>query len=204
MRRSGIVVAGIVVFVVVASQLVVPSLAEDRVEDRLTENGGTAEVELGAVPALRLLFGDGERFEVEAAGLDLALDERTEVFDRLDGFSIVDVAISDFIAGPFEIERFELEREDSETYRLASDGTTTPGELAQYGAEALEVPGGGFADFLLDQLFDDSDVEIPFALDMELASDDGRVQVVGGDGEVAGIPTGPLAQLITAAIVVRL
>jgi hypothetical protein len=39
---------------------------------------------------------------------------------------------------------------------------------------------------------------------MEMTSEDGRVQVTGGGGEVAGVPTGPLAELITAAIVVRI
>ncbi len=39
---------------------------------------------------------------------------------------------------------------------------------------------------------------------MELTSADGRLDVVSGGGTVAGIPTGPLAQLITSAIVVRI
>ena len=59
---------------------------------------------LGAFPAVRLLFSDGERFEVDARDLDLDLDEEAEVFDRLDGFSIVDVSIEDSVAGPFELE----------------------------------------------------------------------------------------------------
>ena len=39
---------------------------------------------------------------------------------------------------------------------------------------------------------------------MQLTSDDGRVLVTSGGGTVGGIPTGPLAELLTAAIVVRL
>ena len=39
---------------------------------------------------------------------------------------------------------------------------------------------------------------------MELTSDDGRVRVVSGGGTVAGVPTGPLAELLTSAIVVQL
>ena len=39
---------------------------------------------------------------------------------------------------------------------------------------------------------------------MELQSDGGRVVVVAGGGTVAGIPTGPLAELITEAIAIRL
>jgi hypothetical protein len=45
---------------------------------------------------------------------------------------------------------------------------------------------------------------IPIDLRMALRSDGGRAVVVSGGGTVAGIPTGPLAELITAAISVRL
>jgi hypothetical protein len=39
---------------------------------------------------------------------------------------------------------------------------------------------------------------------MEMRSDDGRIRVLSGGGTIAGYPTGPLAQFITAAIAVRL
>src|SRR5688572_23312556 len=103
MTRWGIVLAAAVVFCAVASQLLVPALGEREVEARLTENGGDAEVKLGAVPALRLLFDDGERFEVNASELELDLDERERVFDRLDGFSVVEITIADSLAGPIEL-----------------------------------------------------------------------------------------------------
>ena len=41
-------------------------------------------------------------------------------------------------------------------------------------------------------------------IDLEVTSEDGRVRVVSGGGTVAGFETGPLAQLITSAIVVQL
>ena len=81
MTRWGIVAAAAVVFCAVASQIVLPELGERRVESRLTENGGTAEVKLGAVPAVRLLFGDGERFEVRAREIDLDLDRDDAVLE---------------------------------------------------------------------------------------------------------------------------
>ena len=86
MYRWGIVTAAIVIALLAASQVLLPSLAARKVENRLTEGGGGADVTLGAVPAVRLLWSDGERFEVEAHDLDLELDEDLGVFDRLDGF----------------------------------------------------------------------------------------------------------------------
>ena len=108
--RWGLAAASVVVFLLVAGQILIPSIGERKVEDRLTEGGGTADVTLGAFPAARLLFGDGERFEVDARDLDLGLDRDERVFDRLDGFSIVEVSISDSTAGPFELTDFELNR----------------------------------------------------------------------------------------------
>ncbi len=87
MYRWGLVAGGLLVFLAVASQILVPSLGERKIEERLTEGGGSAEVTLGAFPAARLLFSDGERFEVSARDLDLELDRREQVFERLDGFS---------------------------------------------------------------------------------------------------------------------
>ncbi len=39
---------------------------------------------------------------------------------------------------------------------------------------------------------------------MQLVSDGGRVLVTSGGGTIAGIPTGPLAELITSVVVVKL
>ncbi len=204
MPRWAFAAAAVVVFLLVASQVLVPSLVERQVEKRLTENGGRAEVTLGAVPALRLLLGEGERFEVDAAGLDLELDQRSRVFERLEGFSVVDVSIADFETGPLEMDAFELSRDGGSTYRMLATGEASARGLADLGFEALELPGESFLDLILGEFLPDANLAVPIDLDMELSSADGRVQVVSGGGTVAGVPAGSLAQLITAAIVVRL
>jgi hypothetical protein len=187
-----------------ASQLVIPPVVEHQLERRLTEAGGSADVSVSAFPAARLLFDDGERISVAGSGLDLGLAEPGgDVFDRLDGFERVDVALRDFHAGPFAVSSFELAREGgSAPYRLVSRGDTTPVALARYGADRLGVPGGPLLGLVTQRALGDR--PIPVALDMELISENGRVVVASGGGTVAGYPTGPLAQLITSAIVVRL
>jgi len=198
------IAAGTVVFVLVASQVLVPQIAERTVENRLTAGGGAAEATVGAMPALRLLFGSGERFEIDAHGLDLPLDQDLEVFDRLDGFGIVDVAIADSHAGPFDIHSFTLTRDNPGLYHLVSDAQTTAAELGDYGLDVAGVPGSGLFDAVLEGLFGPSDSAVPVSLDMQLASDQGRVEVISGDATVAGVPAGPLAELLTSAVVVSL
>ena len=48
-----------------------------------------ANVDLEAVPALRLLAHDGDRFELDGRGLKFPLDQDQAVFDKLDGFDSV-------------------------------------------------------------------------------------------------------------------
>ena len=99
-----------------------------------------------------------------------------------------------------------LSRDGADPYRLVSSGRTTASALADYGLESLGLPGAGLAGELLDGLLGESQSEqtVPVELDMELDSDDGRLQVVSGGGTVAGFDTGPLAGLITSAIIVQL
>jgi hypothetical protein len=186
------------------SQLVVPPVAEHRIEDRLTDGGGTADVSLQAFPAARLLFGDGTKLSVTGSGLDLGLRQQGNVFDKLDGFDRVDVSLTEFRAGPFAVANFDLTRPaPSAPYHLVSSSRTRPGDLAQYGAAQLGLPGGPLLRFFADQALG-GNRPVPINVDMELRSDGGRVVVVSGGGTIAGYPTGPLAELITSAIAVRL
>jgi hypothetical protein len=201
--RIAIVALAAVVALLAVAQLAVPPWAENRIEDRLTEGGGTAEASVEAFPAAALVFGDGDSLEVTGSGLDLEVDPEEKVFDRLDGFERVDIDLSDFRAGPFDVDTFVLSRDGAGTYSMQSALTTTGSALLAYGAERLGVPGSS----LLPLITGDSpeaNAPIPVDLDMELESDDGRIIVTEGEGEVAGYPAGPLAELITSAIVVQI
>jgi hypothetical protein len=198
MRRWWKPVAAIAVALLVVSQFAIPGLAESEVEDRLTEGGGDVDASVSALPAVRLLFGAGDRLEVEGSELDLELDLDTDAFDRLDGFGAVEISIADFEAGPISVRSFELARDGSGPYRLLSSGMASPAELVELGAESLGLPGGGLAGLAFD------DEPVPVELDMELESADGQPEVVSGESTIAGISTGVLGELITEAIVSRL
>jgi hypothetical protein len=189
----------------VASQLALPPLAEHRAESELTRDGGTATASISAVPAVRLLFGDGDRISMSGTGLSLPFEQPSDsVFSKLDGFDEVSVSLRDSETGPFSIASFELSRPSSaSTYHLVAVASTTPGDLAESGASSMGIPGAPLLGLLSGQV-PEAGKRIPVDLDMELRSDDGRIIVVSGGGTVAGIPTGPLAELITSAVVLRL
>lgn len=188
----------------VVAQLIVPGIGEKQIEDRLTEGGGEASVTLSATPAARLLLGDGDRIEVRGSNLDLDIEtEDPQVLDRLDGFGEVDVDLEDFRAGPFEVISFAMSRAGAGPYTVRSSSSTTAADLVDYGAGALGLAGGPLLRFFAGRA-PLGNRQIPISVDMEMESDDGRISVTSGTGTVAGYPTGPLAQFITAAIVVRL
>ena len=204
MPRWPWIAASAVLVLLIASQFFIPPLVEDRIEGRLTNGGGSAHVSVSAFPAARLLFGDGSRISVRGDGLDLGIPEPgASVFDQLDGFDQVDVSLQDFRAGPFSIASFDLTRSGSSAaYHVVAQSSTTPDEIAQYGAARLGIPGGPLLGLAAQNALGDH--PIPVALDMQLQSEGGRIVVVSGGGTVAGYPTGPLAELITSAIAVRL
>ena len=193
------------VLLLALTQLFLPGIGEGAIEDRLTENGGVAEVSLSAVPAVRLLWGDGDRVAIAGSGLDLDLELADDpvVFDDLDRFGEVEVVISDTDAGPFRIESFVLARDGDGPYSLESRSTTSAADLARFGVQSAELPGSGIVGAILN-LTGVGGQDLPVDLDMKLESNDGRIRVIEGGGEIAGVPTGPLAELITAAIIVRL
>ena len=112
----------------------------------MTENGGSAHVEVHAFPAVRLIGGDGDRIEIR--GRDLRFDlppQGGDVFDRLDGFDEVDAQLTDVRTGPFRVQRFVLQRGEGEgTYRMVMRASSTPDELTEYAADRLGGPFGGF------------------------------------------------------------
>jgi hypothetical protein len=192
-------VAGLVVLVAVVTHFALPPYLEGRVEERLEEHGGRAEVELEAVPAMRLLTGHGDRLEIEGSGLEVDFDDPDrDVFEDLNRFDEVDVDLTDVEAGPFETESFVLEGQGDGRYRIDVDATVTGQELARLAGGRFgplgELIGGLAGGSLL------SSAPVPVRLDGELEAKDGEVTMTSGTGTVAGISAGPLARLVTTAI----
>jgi hypothetical protein len=202
--RIGAIVAAALVLLLVLTQLFLPGIGEGAIEDRLTEGGGVADVSLSATPAARLLWGDGDRMEISGTGLDLDLDEPDpEVFKSLDRFDDVEILVSDSRAGPVNLENFLLTREGDGPYSLESTGATSAADLAEFFADDASLPGADIIGGIISATgLGGADLDVE--LDMELTSNDGRIEVTEGEGEVAGVPTGPLAAVVTQAILDRL
>src|SRR5690606_34903833 len=148
-----------------------------------------------------LLWGSGDSIAVDATGLELDLTDERRVFDNLDRFDDVEIVLAGTAAGPMDLDDFVLTRAGDEPYFLRASGSASVSDLARFGIDSTGLPGAGVVGSILD-FTGVAGADIPIELDMQLASDDGRIRVIEGGGTVGGIPTGPLAELLTAAIVV--
>jgi hypothetical protein len=201
MRRFAIRLGIPLLVLLVASQLALPPYAEHRVAGRLTEHGGNADVNLSAFPALRLLFGRGGGLSIDASGLSVDLTPGQEdVFKQLDDFAHVNVEVSDSRAGPFTIGGFRVQRAASHVYDVAVAGDGTAGDVARYAGSQL---GGGFGQALAGlaaSALGGFDQTIPFDARMQIVTNSGVPQARNVDGSVAGLPAGPLAQVVANAL----
>jgi hypothetical protein len=207
MRRNAIVTVAVVIAILaLGSQIAIPAYVSSQVEGRLTEQGGSAHVEVHSTPALRLIGGKGDRIAIR--GSDLSFDlpvDKPDVFDRLDGFDEVDAELTNVRTGPFRVERFQLTRGDSEgTYRMVMQATATPDELTQYAADRLGAPFNGFMGRFTGGLLPWDDNPVAVNLDAEVRSDGGRPAVVSASGDIAGLPVDPVAETLAGAIARRL
>jgi hypothetical protein len=195
-----------IVVLAVASQFALPPIAEHAASDRLTSGGGSADVELSAFPAARLLFGDGDRIAVTGSRLDLsASGVESGALEDLDGFDQVAISLRNSTVGPVTLRGLSLTRDGAGPYSLRSIAYTSPADLVAFGAGKLGPLAASALRFGAGQALGSSaDDRIPIHLHMRLIDDGGRIVVVGGSGSVAGVPTGPLAELVTTAVAVRL
>jgi hypothetical protein len=201
MRRLAIRLGGPLVTLVIASQFLLPPYLEHRVANRLTAHGGSAEVEMSAVPAVRLLLGHGSGLHIRARGLSVDLAPGQEdVFKRLDDFSDATIAISDSRAGPFTVRSFWVSRKADHAYDVIVSGDATAGDVARYAGSQL---AGGFGQALAGlaaSALGDVGRPIPFNARMRIETGSGAPRALNVFGEVAGLPAGPLAQIVANAL----
>jgi hypothetical protein len=201
MRRLAIGLGTALALLLVVSQFALPPYLEHRVANRLTEHGGSADVQLSALPAARLLFGHGDGLHIRARGLSVDLQPgQKEVFSRLDGFGDVTIAVSDSRAGPFTIRSFQVRRTADRSYELIVAGDGSSGDVARYAGARL---AGGFGQALAGLAagaLGNSTLPIPFSARMQLARVGGSLQARAVTGDVAGFPAGPLAQIVANAL----
>lgn len=204
------IVAGAVIALAAVAQLVVPSIVESNVEGKLTEADGraTADVEIDSFPAVRLLWGGGDRFQARGRGVRIDLGERIEdPLGKLRRFDEVDIDLEDVIAGPVNVKAFSLVKaEGDDDYHLRMNAETTPMALAEsVGGELGGELGRLIASAATSTLPDGGLTDLPIGMDGPVSrSDDGRVDASAVRASVSGVPAGPFAEAMVQAVLERM
>jgi len=200
-----LIAAAVMVAALVLSQLLVPPYLEHRAEKRLAAHGGRATVSIDALPAARLLFDDGDKIKVRGDGLHVNLfTPSSGVFNELDRFDRADVRLTRMTAGPFAVNRVTLLRSSSsKPYAFSLKASVTARALSDYAGTQLGGDLGGFLGRLGSGLIPFSAEPIPVEVQAAIRSRGGRPQLQSVHGSVAGLPAGPLASALAAAIADR-
>jgi hypothetical protein len=205
MHRMAILAVALLLALLVVVQVALPPLIERHVEGKLTAHGGTADVELSALPSPRLLFGEGDSLKVRATGIATGVVDPSSkaAFGDLDGFGSVDVQVIGMHTGPLTISRLTLTRDGDEPYRATVQATVTAADVSTYAGQQLGGGLGGFLGGVAAGMLPGSGAPIPVDVEAVLRSDGGRARAVSVDGSIAGLPAGPLVEALAAALAGR-
>ena len=201
MQRFALRLAIVLVALLVASQFVIPPLVSRQVANDLAAHGGHADVHLSAFPALRLLFGHGQKLTIDAKQLSVDLGQnQDDVFKQLDHFSKVDITVTGSRAGPFSIRAFRIVRVASHEYDLGVAGDGTAGDIARYAGDRLAGSFGQALAGLAASSLGAFDRPIPFDSTMRIDTATSPPRALDVTGDVAGLPAGPLAEIVANAL----
>jgi hypothetical protein len=205
MRRLLIVGAGVAIVLLVLSQLLLPPFLQGKVADRLTKDGGHADVTLKAFPALTLLAHSGHEAKVRADRVTLDLTAAGDKpLHELDGFAKVDFEATSSTAGPFRVNELVLRRASRHApYTTSLDASATGRDLATYAGGSIAGPLGGFLGGLAAGVTPLSDARVPVHVNATIESDGGAPRVEAANGTIAGLPAGPLLEALAVAVGTR-
>ena len=205
-RKMLLGVIATLLILLVALQLILPSVIEGKVEKRLEQGGGDAKVSVSALPAVTLLRGRGRSIDITGSGLTYDLGKRDEKpLERLDGFGRVEVDLRNLNAGSVRLDSFVLTRDGKdEDYTLSMRGTSTPRELAGELGTAAGGALGGLIGGLASGVLGGAGASVPLHLEATVVSRDGRPEVGAANATVAGLPAGPLTEIVLRSVLDRL
>lgn len=188
-RRLAAAAVATLALVALASQLVIPSVAEDRLRDKLASVGAVSSVDVSATPAVKMLFGSVDRAAVEMydASLDGAGEMDPEMISKLDGVQEVDARIDRLRAGPIDVDEVRLVKDGD---NLEASGDMDLSALKQLiPGVKVSVKGGSI---LLD--LSSSGLPIPFPVQLEIVAEDGAIVARPLGAAAAMLPPQPLLE----------
>ncbi len=126
MRRILLAFSGVVVAALVGGQLVLPRLAERRIERQLRDTGEVRRVSVHAFPALKLLFKHADRVEIEMGDARAGTGRIAKLLKATSGVGELDARIAQLALGPLHLRDLRLRKAQA---RLSGQAVVTDADL---------------------------------------------------------------------------
>lgn len=188
MRTRRLLTAGTAATLLVAAaatELALPSIAENRLRDELASVGSVTSVDVSSSPGIELLFGSMDRAEVEMSSASVhgsGLED--DMLTKAEGVAVLQAQIDVLHAGPIDVEAVQLDKK-GDSLEVSGRLDVNAAESFMPGAE-LQVDGGRM-------IVDLSDLSLPLPLPGPL-----QLEIVAEDGKLIARPIGAAAALLPA------
>ena len=125
MRRI-LLVAAVAVMLLAAAQLVLPSIAAQRLRDRLAHSGTMVRVEVDAFPAVELLWHNADRVVVRVARYGTSTATLGRLLTQTAGVGTVDASVATLRSGGVTLRDVQLRKRGND---LAASARLTEADL---------------------------------------------------------------------------
>lgn len=178
-RRIAVAAAALVAAALVAAQVLLPGAAERNLREELAATGDVRRVEVGAFPAVKLLFGRADRVEVEMGQARAATSRLADLISRTRRTGELDARVATVQIGPLLVRDVRLDKRDGD---LRGEAAVTDADLTgalpvALAARPLEAGPDGLV------------------LAVQAGPLTGRARVAAQDGAVVVAPDGLLGAL---------
>jgi hypothetical protein len=127
MRRIiAIATAGVVILVLVVAQLALPTIATDRLRDRLSKSGNVISVEVHAFPAIKLLWNHADRVVVRMGRYQSGAGSLGDLLSQTSDVGSVDASAQEFSSGLLTVRDAALRKRGN---RLVGTALVTQSDL---------------------------------------------------------------------------
>ncbi len=193
MRRILLVAAGIVIVVLIASQLLLPGIAASQLRSELEANGSNVDVEVKAFPALKLLFKRADRVTVDVSDYNSGGEG--------EGTSIADLLARTKAVGELDVHVRVLEDRllRIQDVRLRKEGDTLVADVA---LRTVDVDAALPANLRVTGGSDDEGISVAGVTSVFGSEISAQAKIlVDDEGRIVLRPEGiPLASLVTVPV----
>jgi hypothetical protein len=121
MRRIAVIaIVGVVVILLVVAQLVLPSVAEQRLRDRLREHGQILSVHVSAFPAIKLLWHQADKVVIRMASYRSTSSNLGGQLSQASDAGSLDASTAVFTSGLLTVRNASLRKHGDELTGMGS------------------------------------------------------------------------------------